>query len=248
MTVEVSTPGPSLIARESLSAVVARRLLAYLQSGAIPIGGRLPSERQLGVHLGVARNAVRDGLKPLALLGIIESRPGSGTYFVGMTSDLLPQVVEWGVLLREHKLNELVEARLHVESTLARLMCERRDDESLAKLKVALAEMEAACHGLQRPEFVAADLAFHLIIANSAQNSILEGIVNNIRALIAAWIKKVVGGESDLEGLYQEHAAIVRAMELGDSDMCAAAMESHLRAVTRRLFDELRAANSDLIG
>ena len=84
---------------EPLPAQVARLLLDYLLAGNVRPGTRLPSERRLAEELGVGRSVVREALKSLGLLGLVEVRQGDGTYLRRIESDLLPRVIEWGLLL-----------------------------------------------------------------------------------------------------------------------------------------------------
>src|SRR5690554_6170656 len=78
---------------------VAKRLLEIFTRGDIEPGTRLPPERQLSASLGVGRSAVREALAALELLGIVDVRPGSGTYLRGSASELLPQTLSWGLML-----------------------------------------------------------------------------------------------------------------------------------------------------
>jgi GntR family transcriptional repressor for pyruvate dehydrogenase complex len=75
---------------------VASRLLTYLTSGETPVGTRLPPERELAASLGVGRSAIRGALAALEILGIVEVRPGSGSYVAGTTSELLPPGAQLG--------------------------------------------------------------------------------------------------------------------------------------------------------
>ena len=77
---------------------IARRLLDYFLSGEVEPGERIPSERRLAESLGVGRSLVREALKSLHLLGLLEVRQGDGTYLKRTDSELLPQVIEWGLL------------------------------------------------------------------------------------------------------------------------------------------------------
>ena len=95
-------------------------------SGVLLPGDRLPSERELSRTFGVGRSAVRDALKPLTLLGIIDVRQGDGTYLRATESELLPKAVEWGLLLGQPGALDLVEARRHIEVALATLAAQRR--------------------------------------------------------------------------------------------------------------------------
>ena len=72
---------------------VARRLLDLFTDGSVPPGTRLPPERQLAATLEVGRSAVREALAALEILGIVDVRPGSGTYLRGAASDMLPQTL-----------------------------------------------------------------------------------------------------------------------------------------------------------
>ena len=115
-----------------------RLLLDYLLAGNVSPGTRLPSERQLAEELGVGRSVVREALKSLGLLGLVEVRQGDGTYLRRVESELLPRVIEWGLLLGERRTADLIEARQHLEVVTAQLAAARRDDDDVAALAAAL--------------------------------------------------------------------------------------------------------------
>src|SRR5919199_3685846 len=95
--------------------VVATRLLDLFTSGRIAPGTRLPPERQLAATLEVGRSAVREALAALEILGVVDVRPGSGTYLRSSTSELLPQTLRWGLLLGERSTADLLELRSGLE-------------------------------------------------------------------------------------------------------------------------------------
>src|SRR5699024_227202 len=100
---------------------VAQQLLDLFTSGSIEMGTRLPPERKLAAELGVGRSAVREALSALEILGIVDVRPGSGTYLQGTASDLLPQSLRWGLLIGEKNTEELLDLRSGLEIYVARL-------------------------------------------------------------------------------------------------------------------------------
>ena len=106
-------------AREPVSNEVAQVLLRHLVSGEYEPGQRLPPERALADSLNVGRSLIREALKALTLLGLIEVRPGDGTYLRRRPSDLLPASFEWGLLLGENQLEDVIEARRELEIVLA---------------------------------------------------------------------------------------------------------------------------------
>jgi GntR family transcriptional repressor for pyruvate dehydrogenase complex len=223
--------------REAPSVEIARRLLRYLLSGQLKPGDRLPSERQLAVTLAVGRSSVRDALRPLLLLGILETRQGDGTYLRQPESMLLPQAVEWGLLLGDHATFDLVEARTYVEIALAELAALRRTDADLERTAAALERM--AREGVTSEAFIDADLTFHLSIGQASGNMVLFGTLQSIQSLLRAWITRVLASSGRTRWSYEEHVPIFEAIKRGDPAGAAAAMTVHMRSATNRLTDSL---------
>jgi GntR family transcriptional regulator, transcriptional repressor for pyruvate dehydrogenase complex len=235
-------------AREPVSAEIARKLLDYLLSGVLLPGDRLPSERELSRTFGVGRSAVRDALKPLTLLGIIDVRQGDGTYLRATESELLPKAVEWGLLLGERRALDLVEARRHIEVALATLAAQRRDEADLEDMRRLLLRMKQAGSD---DEFIEADMEFHLRLAEAAGNSVLAGILINIRSLIQVWITRVTYAADSVAPSYQEHVPIMDAVEAQDPAAAAAAMAAHLDSAGAKLARTLeteRATSAENLG
>lgn len=218
--------------QETISVQVAHELLEYLLSGEIKVGDRLPSERSLADILGVGRSAIRDALKPLTLLGILEVRQGSGTYLKSRESDVLPSIIEWGLLIGDKTMADLVEARKSIEIALATLAADRRNEDSLARLRNDLNCMNSAT---SIEAFTEADSQFHLHLADAAGNAVLSGILHSIRSLLRVWISRVVSEADTTSRLCDQHRAILEAVETGKADAAGRAMDVHLESVTRDL-------------
>jgi GntR family transcriptional repressor for pyruvate dehydrogenase complex len=218
--------------RETVAGEIARKLLGYLLSGTVKPGERIPSERQLAETLGVGRSIVREALKSLTVLGLIDVRQGDGTYLKRTDSDLLPQAIEWGLLLGAKRITDLVEARHYLEVLIAGLAAQRRDDAALVELRRCVAVMERT---KVPEEFVAADLAFHYGVAAAAGNQSLLQIMRSIRSLLQVWISRVMVAADSSRPTWEEHAAILHAIERMDQQAASAAMEIHMVAATERL-------------
>ena len=199
-------PRIDLSSRETLTMEIARRLLDYFLSGEVEPGKRIPSERRLAESLGVGRSLVREALKSLHLLGLLEVRQGDGTYLKRTDSELLPQVIEWGLLLGERPALDLVEARAHLEVVVAGLAAERRDAQALDDLRGLLETMRRSSDDPVR--FVEADVGFHLRVAEAAGQT----------------------GPS-----YADHLPIFEAIERGDREAATAAMAAHMEGASARL-------------
>lgn len=226
------------ILRESPVSEVAKRLLGYLTSGELEPGQRLPSERDLAARFQVGRSAVREAIAALDLLGIIIVRQGSGTYLNSVSTDLLPQVLDWGLMLGRPQTLDLVEARRHLEVVIGTLAATRISPEGVERLAATLEAMRQS--GDDKERFVEADIAFHLEVAKIANNSVLSDILHSIRALLRVWITRAVSVSGQIEQTLAEHTAIYHAISAGDADAAAAAMEKHMESASARLTASLK--------
>jgi GntR family transcriptional repressor for pyruvate dehydrogenase complex len=231
-----------LARRETTTVEVSRRLLAYLLSGAVKPGGRLPSERQLAQSLGIGRTNTREALKSLSMLGIIEVRPGNGTFLRSTESEVLPKVIEWGLLLGEQRALDLIEAREHLETLLAGLAAERRSKQAVDDMRAELQNMEEAADDLER--LIAADVAFHTLMWEAAGNSVLLDTMMSIRSLLRVWIARTNQPEPHAHRTASEHVAVFEAIERGDPHAAQAAMAVDMEIAARRLRATLASAET----
>ena len=213
-------------------------------AGHIEPGQKIPSERKLAEALGVGRSIVREALKSLTLLGLVEVRQGDGTYLRSRESDLLPQSIEWGLLLGEKRIRDLVEARRYLEVIIAELAALRRNAEDIAALHELLAEMRAAAGDPDR--FVAADVAFHFRVTQAGRNESLHQIMASIRTLLNVWISRVMHAEGTYEPSMNEHIDVLEAIERGDAGDARLAMQRHMDGAYRRLEATIKADEAEL--
>ncbi len=225
-----------LTRRETSTMQVTRKLLDYVLAGHFHPGDRLDSERKLAEAFGIGRSAVREAIKSLELLGLVEVRQGDGTYLMSSESDLLPQVIEWGLLLGAKETLDLIEARRHLEVLFAGLAAERRDESDLAKLRRELDRMHAA--GDDVGELTEADKAFHLLIAEAANNEALSLVNASIRSLLGVWMTRVTAA-TGVAASADQHDPIFRAIAEGDVEAAREAMEGHMEWAVARLQETL---------
>lgn len=220
---------------------VSRQLLDHLlNSRNIAVGDRLPSERELAATFGVGRSAVREALKSLSLLGLLEIRQGDGTYLRNATSTLLPQVIQWGLLLDAQTTMDLMDARRAVEVGLAELAARRRTDEDLRLIGEQLRGLEAS---IDDPSaWVSYDVGFHLQVAQAAHSKSLADVLFRLRTLLDASIRHNRAQNTDNQAKYHEHERIFDAVRDGDASAAAAAMREHMDRVARRLLSGTPAA------
>lgn len=220
------------IRREPLATEIARRLVEFILSGQVEPGTRMPSERALAEAFGVGRSAMREALKALSLIGLIEVRQGSGAYLRKADSALLPELIEWGLLLGEQRTLDLVEARQEIEVVIAGMAARRRTEADLTDLRAILGRMKRAT---VIADFVDADVQFHLRLADACGNTALRDIHASVQALLRTWIGRVLTASGDTVPSYEEHVPLLLAVEAGDEAAAQAAMAAHMSSAAARL-------------
>ncbi|WP_238008863.1 FadR/GntR family transcriptional regulator [Dactylosporangium sp. AC04546] len=236
-------PQFSLSVRESVEAELTRKLLDYLLSGSLHPGQRIPPERALAEALGVGRAAIRNSIKALVLLGLLDQRQGDGTYLSRTESDLLPKVIEWGLLLGQHRIADIMELRQHLEVILAVLAAERRTPEQLEEMRGHITEMEAAATDYER--YVEADIAFHLAMARASGNEVMAGVLSNAQSLLRVWATRVIRAADETETSLAMHIPVLDAIEAQEPEKARAAMTALMERAARRLRRSLPQAEAD---
>lgn len=225
--------------REPPLAEITRKLLDFLLSGEIAPGDRIPGERQLAEALGVGRSAVREAIKSLSLLGLLDVRQGDGTYLNRSGSDLLPKVIEWGLLLGVPSIVDLLEARAEIEVVAAGFAATRADKDAVKALEDRLEEMRSAGDDVET--YMEADIAFHLEVAEASDNEVFANLVSSLRALLRVWVSRVLHHAGETATSLAMHEPIVKAIAAGDADAARAAMRAHMERADRRLREALAA-------
>jgi GntR family transcriptional regulator, transcriptional repressor for pyruvate dehydrogenase complex len=158
---------------------IARLLTAYVTTGDLRPGARIPSERRLAEELGVGRTVVREALKSLALVGLIESRHGDGTYVADSTPESFSRAVEWRLVAWGGERGDVAEAIAVLEGDLAALAAERRTDTDLVELMLNLGAERDAITAAERND---AHITFRATTAVAAGNVTLASVLEALRA------------------------------------------------------------------
>jgi GntR family transcriptional regulator, transcriptional repressor for pyruvate dehydrogenase complex len=219
--------------RKTLAGDICRKLAGSIVRGDWPVGTRIPPERELCQVFEAGRSSVREALKALELMGMVESRLGDGT-FVCERSRFLSSPLMWAIASSEEAdIGELVEARRLIETELAALAAERATGGNLERIGETLDEMEASGDDAQR--FLAADLGFHTAVAEAAHNRILMTALELLRNLTRRWIREALRDPTASREALEQHKEIFLAIAKRRPDQARAAMGAHLEAMGRRL-------------
>jgi len=189
-------------------------------------GDKIPSERELSDLLGAGRSSVREALRALELLGLIETRRGEGTYLKHYRHNRLIDILGT-YILRDYKTKkDLVEMRKMLELDAVRLACKRATQKHLYEMEFIL---ENAWERLEKGEIpIEEDYLFHRIICRSSRNSVLH----RIWAPVIEYSGSIRSGSLSREGrarvALEEHRQILEAIRAGDEEKAVECMKNHL--------------------
>ncbi|TMD15194.1 MAG: FadR family transcriptional regulator [Chloroflexi bacterium] len=212
-------------------------------SGAWGPGDRLPRESELAAELGLSRNSLREAVRALSQLRVLEVRQGDGTYVSSLEPDLLLESTGFisHLLLGETEI-ELYEVRRILEAAAATLAAGRIDAQEKTELALSLERMREAKNV---EELVEADVAFHAVIAKAAGNAVLASLLASLSTRtmrIRLWHGRAA--DDALDETRAEHRRIYEAIVAGDPELARAAATAHIASGERWLRGQLAVGNS----
>jgi DNA-binding FadR family transcriptional regulator len=212
---------------------IAEKLLVMLKERQLLPGDKLPPERELAAMMQVSRPSLREALRALSMMNILEVRQGAGTFVTSLEPELLVEHLDFVLSLEDSTLLELFEARKIVELGIVALAAERITDEELADLEVGLARSrQAEDHPV---DFLQADVALHKTITRAARNPIMSRVVDSISRLGLVSRSRTVEIPGVRSRTIEDHRAIVAALKARDPEAAQVAMLQHLNHVEQGL-------------
>lgn len=220
------------IKNTTVSEKVVEQIKEMLLNGNLKKGDKLPSERQMAETLEVSRSSVREALKELEIMGLIESKQGEGNFIKDNFEDILFEPFSTFFLIKESNAEEILELRNVIEKGTVVLAAERITAEELEDIKNILITAE---NSNSEDELAKLDLIFHYKIAQASKNFLLQSILNAVSSLIEASIKdirkNIMIEEKHKEIIKSQHLDIYKALESHNPKAAEKAMTDHLAFV-----------------
>ena len=220
---ETVTRAPSLTGRTE------SQLESLIVGKSLRPGDRLPSERELGAKLGVSKTVVREAIRSLAARGLVEVRPGSGTYILGFHREMMAGpmslLLRSGTLSTEqvHEVREVLEVEI---AGLASIRASAKDMEAMEETIEALKAPQ-----ISAMEYAEADVAFHQRLAEAAGNPLFSVLANAINdVMIEVRLLAYAYNKSSVERALHYHSWILENVRKRDVEGARRAMEEHLRS------------------
>ncbi len=221
--------------KPSASERVAERLMALIASGNIAPGDKLPSENELTKALHVSRPVVREALRGLAMLGVVESKQGGGCYVTDLKPNRLMAPLSFVLSLQDYSLDSLFAARTVIDCGLAASAARNVTASQLERFAELI---EVAYQTVRDPvAFRLADSEFHELIGTASDNAFLDRVSRSLYGLAIDQRRKASEMPGVLDQSARDHDAIVKALVARDPNAAEAAMAEHVEHIRRTTLD-----------
>ena len=208
------------IRRRSLVDTVVEQLKREITDGNWRVGDRIPSEAELTAALGVSRPSVREGVRSLVQLGLLETRQGDGTYVIA--DDATQVALRRAIHAADDR--EVIRVRRALDALAAREAAAARTEADLETLRGHLRARSEALITRDVRAFTEADVAFHLAVAQASGNQLLDGLYqsfdSSLRESVTDASSLASGTDPDRA---DQHVHLLEAIVAGDADAAAAA-------------------------
>ena len=191
-------------------------------------GDKIESDRVLSQKMNVGRSAIREALKVLEVLGMIDIRPGQGTYISNHEASFFIVPLSWSLFLNGGQIDSIVEVRNLLEVKAAYLAARCTDKECLDRLYDISHKLQKAYVEKDFKEFLDGDLEFHICIAECSGNQVIYSMIQTISNLMRHVSGSGMVDEEQLKDIYEEHQRVYGLILAKDTEGASEAMKEHL--------------------
>ncbi len=212
--------------RSGLTEMLVARVLGMVSTGSLKPGDQLPPERKLAETFNVSRPTLREALRALAVLGVVEVRHGGGIFVSQLEASDLLGPLTFFLTLRASEVGRLYEARRLIEGEIAALAAARGDQAGWAALDELIESQEGA-RG-EPPRYRDFDTAFHARLGALADNEFLARAAQSLNVLGQEFRKIASETPNVIAASIADHRAIVAALVRRDAQAARKAMATHM--------------------
>lgn len=219
-------PAPGPIHKQDLRQRVVGRIVELIRTGNLRPGDRLPPERELVEIFSISRPSLREAMRALSTLGIVESRHGGGTFVTDLDARTLLAPLDIFLQLSQVNIEDTFESRRIIEIEIVRKAATQAKRGDIADLK----EMIAAHATIQKDPvgFRILDSRFHEKLSSIAGNAVLQRIADGLYNMDLHIRRRATAEPGLIAQSTEDHAGIAAAIAAHDPDRAAAAMAQHL--------------------
>ncbi|MHB1391697.1 MAG: FadR/GntR family transcriptional regulator [Clostridia bacterium] len=220
--------------------IIIEQIQQMIMNGSLKNGDKLPPERELTEMFNVGRPALREALKALEVIGLIECRHGQGNYIINNIENNFFKPLSLSFRLSNGNIEEILQLRYIVESFTAEQAALVATEDDIKKLYDIMNNMMDAKTENEKSYF---DKLFHYEIASICKNKLIINLLGSLSYLLDSFIEKTVRmsffGEDSIEKIYNEHTRIIKAIEAHNSEEAIAATNYHLNQINTTMLKDI---------
>lgn len=221
--------------------LVVEQIRSRIASGELQREQKLPTERELALLFGVSRGVVREAIKILNGMGLVDSRQGSGIFVRNDPVPVISQGITLSVIAEDSAVNQLFEFRDLLESHAARCAATQATAEQLAAIQAAAAATSVAATSDDQAKFGAADRQFHLAVAEASNNPYLVVVLRAVWQIQGDVVKLLAQPKLFMTNAGVTHGRLADAITARDSAAAAEIMHTHVSASGSTIRESLEA-------
>jgi len=225
------------IKRTRIPDEIANRLRALIVDGSFKKEEALPSERALAKHMHVSRSSVRDAIRRLEVIGLLETRHGQGTFLHELSVDNVVTPMASVLTFNRARQEDLMDVRRVFEPAVARMAATRATDEELDAIDRILDEQRRKVRASEPT--IGEDSAFHAALAQATHNPVIVGIMETLNDLLIESRQRSLERRGRSLQSLRGHESVAAALRRHDAEGAAVAMHDHIDQISRLLGQDL---------
>ena len=214
------------ISRKRLSESAIAQIKDFIIQNSLEPGSKLPSERELCKSLGISRASIREAIRILEIMGLVEVLPGKGIYVKDLTGDLFVPLPTWVSDYRD-TIHKHFEARLILEPEIAALAARRATETDIDRIKQNIA-LQGSLSENEMATIIQTDIDFHCLIADVAKNETLLMLINSIARMSFHGWKAALRTQCRNTTAVKEHVELLKMIADHDEDGARKTMREHM--------------------
>jgi len=219
------------IKKEKLNDIIIKRLVELIQNK-LEDGDKLPSESELLRLLNIGRSSLREALRAVETMGLIEVHAGSGSFVTKARGSLYRKSIEFGLFAHYHSLKDVIEARCILEVAIIDLVVTNITRQQLEEMELAVKSMEQVLPP-NLELMLEADIRFHELLNAATGNTVLHELVGLVYNIVRNVRNEYFKSTSDYRASAKYHRNILKALKNKDEMNARKAMMAHMLWVKR---------------
>jgi GntR family transcriptional repressor for pyruvate dehydrogenase complex len=223
--------GMTPVNRVPVTNLVVEKIKDYLESGAISVGDKLPTEKAFCEQLGVGRSTVREAIRILQAIGYVDMRPGKGAFLLRDRPPAPGAEIKNWFRVHSFEIADFVEVRMAIEPLAIRLAIQRGTKDEINKIEQMCVNFESSLEQGDEEKLGYYDAQFHLAIVEAAHNPLLKRINDTILESLTDFRETTFRVKRNALNAVEPHRRILKGIKDRDVDMAVEEMLAHLQRV-----------------